>query len=110
MDVRLNFLTQGVTLEYEDDLLDYIGIILIPDRGMPDEQDMSPATASLAHVPRVSLLPEISAEKMIELLRAPTEDDRDEPERVLTHQINGCFVESEFTPKNKLRRINLFPI
>jgi hypothetical protein len=110
MVVRLDFLKQGVTLEYEDDLLDFIGIILTPDRAMPEEQGMSPATVFLTHGKRVALSPGITAEKMIELLGTPVEDDRDEPERLLSHQINGWAVDTEFTRDNKLRRINLFPV
>ena len=110
MVVRLDFLKQGVTLEYEDDLLDFIGIILTPDRAMPEEQGLSPATVFLTHGNRVALSPAITAEKMIELLGTPVEDDRDEPERLLSHQINGWAVDTEFTRDNKLRRINLFPV
>jgi hypothetical protein len=110
MVVRLDFLKQGVTLEYEDDRLDFIGIILTPDRAMPEEQGMSPATVFLTHRDRMALSPAITAEKMIELLGKPVEDDRDDPERLLSHQINGWAVDTEFTRDTKLRRINLFPV
>jgi len=110
MDVRLDFLKQGVTLEYEDDRLTYIGIIVALDREMQDEIGLCPVTATLRHASCMTLTPEVSAEKMIELLGTPTDDDRDESERILYHQVNGCVIESEFTPKNKLRRLNLFPV
>lgn len=107
--VRLDFPSQGITLEYEADRLAYIGIVVSPENEEAFGPGMASARATLKHGFRMVLSPEIKAEEILELLGRPVEDDSDECERILTHQINGYTVESEFTPRNRLKRVNIFP-
>lgn len=107
--VRLDFLNQGITIEYEDDRLVYIGILVSPKDDVSSVSAMAPARATLLHGVRLALSPGIKAEGIIELLGPPFEDDSDDEERILTHQIKGYTVETEFTLQNGLKRLNVFP-
>jgi hypothetical protein len=105
-DVRLDFPNQGVTLEYEEEKLTYMGIIIRPEDYFG--RAMKPAMAALCHNTRLILSPAITAEKLIAFLGSAQNDDSDEYDRVLTHVIDGTVVETEFTPNNELSRVNLF--
>ncbi len=107
--VRLDFLHQGLELEYEDDGLVYIGVVVSPKDDVTSEPDMAPARATLLHGARLTLSLEIKADRIIEIFGSPVDDDQDDEERILRHQINEYTVESEFTPDNGLKRLSVYP-
>jgi len=106
--VSLLFPQQGLVLEFEEDRLLNIGILILPEQDSPPLKDVAAANAMLVVETRIPLTSQIPAERLVQILGEPTEDDEDEFERVLTQSIGTVIVESEFTREGELKRFNLF--
>lgn len=108
--VRLDFANHGLSLEYEDDRLVYAGVIISPKDDISSGSGMTPARATLLHGAQVNLSPAGTAEQIVKTIGRPGNIDSDENEHILTYEIDGYTVEVEFTPRNELKRLNLFPV
>ena len=107
--VRLVFSTQGISLEYENDRLVYVGIVISPKDDVSSDSSMSAARAILLHGAPFTLSPEITVQRIVEMIGQPADVDSDKEEHVLTHEIDGYKIESEFTLQNTLKRLNMYP-
>ena len=108
--MRLDFAHCGLSLEYEDDRLVYVGVIISPADDISSDSGMTPARATLLHGAQVTLSPAVTAEQIVKTIGRPGNIDSDEDEHILTYEIGGYTVEVEFTPRNELKRLNLFPM
>jgi hypothetical protein len=107
--IGLDYQRHGLVLEYEQDRLVYFGIILSPKHDISAQAETAAARASIVSHGRESLSTTTKADDIIRFFGNPTDDDIDEEERVMTHIVDNCIVESEFTLNNELKRFNVFP-
>ena len=108
-DIVLNYLKNGLVLEYEQDRLVYVGVIIRPQDDISALPNTKGANAVLEYNEKINLINNTKAETIIQIFGKPEIDDIDSEERIMTNSVDGISFESEFTSDGMLKRFNLFP-